>query len=298
MWTFQAMNTEIAIDAPELGDAAERDLAIAVERLFRETEERFSRFRPESELGRLNRAAGAVPVSDDLFALLVRARAHALETGGVFEPAIGGAMRACGYDRSFAPRALDRDEAPAEVPAASIAMLELDERSRRVTRPPHIEIDLGGFLKGATADRAAALAPGVVAIDAGGDAVLRGAPPGEAGWTVEIEDPVDPTRTIGTLVVRDRAVATSAPNRRRWRRGNREMHHLLDPRTRAPARTDVVQATVLAPTAEVADVMAKVAFLVGAEAATHEIERRGLGGVLVCRDGSVRAIGTAELAHA
>jgi thiamine biosynthesis lipoprotein len=177
-------------------------------------------------------------------------------------------------------------------------MLDIEEEHRRVVRPPHVQIDLGGFLKGRTADRAAALATGAALVDAGGDAVLRGAPPGDAGWTVEIEDPHDATRTLGTLVVRDQAVATSAANRRTWRRGTQIMHHLIDPRTRAPARTDVVQATVLAPTAELADVMTKVAFVLGSGPAARELERRGLGAVLVLHGGALRLVGDVELHHA
>jgi len=136
-------------------------------------------------------------------------------------------------------------------------------------------------------------------IDAGGDVVLRGAPPDDDdGWLVEIEDPRDPARTIGTLVVRDRAVATSAANRRRWRRDDQLVHHLIDPRTHAPARTDLAQATVVAPTAELADVMAKVAFVLGADRAACELERRKLGAVLVLEDGAIRTVGAVELGHA
>jgi thiamine biosynthesis lipoprotein len=298
MWTFRAMNTEIAVAAPELSDRAERELAREVEDLFRETERRFSRFLPSSELAQLNRADGPITVSCELLELLLCARAHAMDTEGTFEPAVGAAMRASGYDRSFAPGELDRDAPPRSARRASIAILDIDEEHRRVARPPHVEIDLGGFLKGRTADRAAVLASGAVIVDAGGDAVLRGAPPGCAGWTVEIEDPRDPALTIGTLVVRDRAVATSAANRRRWRRGAQRMHHLIDPRTHAPAQTDVAQATVIAPTAELADVMAKVAFVLGADRAAPELDRRGLSAVLVLQNRAIRTVGAVELNHA
>jgi thiamine biosynthesis lipoprotein ApbE len=63
-------------------------------------------------------------------------------------------MRATGYDRSFAPGALDRDDAPSATPYASIAMLDIDEEHHRVARPSHVQIDFGGFLKGLTVDRA------------------------------------------------------------------------------------------------------------------------------------------------
>lgn len=298
MWTFRAMNTDVTVMAPDRSEAAERDLAESVAHLFRETERRFSRFLPDSELARLNRARGPITVSADLLALLVRGRALANETDGIFDPGVATAMHACGYDRSFAPGALDRDDEAAEVAPASIQLLDIDEAHRRVTRPPHVQVDFGGFLKGLTVDRAAASASGVAVIDAGGDAMLRGAPDGEAGWTVEIEDPRDATRVLATILVRDQAVATSASNRRRWRRGEAEMHHLIDPRTWAPARSDVLQATVVAPTAERADVMAKVAFVRGSETAARELERHGLAGVLVLRDGTLSIVGALEVHHA
>lgn len=298
MWTFRAMNTEIGVAAPELSERAERALASSVEALFRATEQRFSRFLPDSELARLNRAGGPITVSDELLALLLRARAHSAATNGIFEPAVGAAMRASGYDRSFAPGVLDREEETTAPAPASIDMLDIDVERRRVTRPPDLQIDFGGFLKGLTVDRAAALTTSAVLVDAGGDAAIRGAPAGHAGWTVEIEDPEDPDETIGTFTLRDHAVATSAANRRCWRRGTHAMHHLIDPRTRMPARTDVVQATVLAPTAEEADVMAKVAFVLGSDRAAGELERRNLSAVLVLDGGAIRTVGTVELHHA
>ena len=293
MWTFRAMNTDVAVAAPQLDEDAERALALRVERLFARTEERFSRFSTTSELAELNRADGPIVVSDEMLSLLVRARAHATETGGIFEPAVGGSLPAIGYDRSFAPGALDREEDAVASTPGSIDMLEIDVERRRVTRPPCVQIDFGGFLKGLTVDRAASIATGPVMVDAGGDAVVRG-----ASWEVDIEDPRDAARTVGTVTVRDLIVATSAANRRHWRRGTQVMHHLIDPRTGAPAQTDVVQATVFAPTAESADVMAKVAFVLGADAAVRALEQRRLSGVLVLLDGSIRTAGTVELRHA
>lgn len=298
MWTFRAMNTDVAVAAPELSDRDERELVLAIEQLFRRTELRFSRFLPNSELAQLNGASGPVTVSEELLELLLRARAHAIDTGGIFEPAVGAAMHASGYDRSFAPGVFDRDDAPTVAPYASIAMLDIDEERRRVSRPSHVQIDFGGFLKGLSVDRAATLARTPMIVDAGGDAALCGAPPGDVGWTVEIEDPQDSARSIGTISVRDQAVATSAGNRRKWRRGSNHMHHVIDPRTRAPAQTDILQATVLAPTAELADVMAKVAFILGSERATRELEQRGLSAVLVLHDGETRTIGRVEIHHA
>ncbi|HSN30380.1 MAG TPA: FAD:protein FMN transferase [Kofleriaceae bacterium] len=291
MWTFRAMNTDITISAPALGDADERLLARDVARLFADTEQRFSRFREDSELSVLNRATEPIVVSPELLELLLAARVHAAESAGLFDPAVGAALAAAGYDRSFAPGVLDR--AASEPPPAH-ADLSIDEPRRRVTRPAGTLLDFGGFLKGRTVDRAAALTTGPVAIDAGGDAMLRG-----ARWLVDVEDPRDARATLVTVVVRDRAVATSAPNRRRWRVGSSIAHHLIDPRTRQPSRSDLAQVTVLAPTAERADVMAKVVFLLGATDGAALVARHDdLGAVLVTTSGELSLVGDVEVAHA
>ena len=298
MWTFQAMTTAVAIAAPTLTDRAERSLARAIASLFAETERRFSRFRDDSELAQLNRATAPVVVSSELMALLCAARRHAEATDGLFDPTIGAALRAAGYDRSFASAALDRGTPATPAAPARFSELGLDEAACRVTRPPHVQIDLAGFLKGRTVDRAAALAPALAMIDAGGDAVLQGAGPDGDGWLVDVEDPADPARVLLSLRLRDRAVATSAPNRRRWRRGTGTAHHLIDPRTGTPAVSGLAQVTAVAPTAERADVLAKVAFLLGEAEGARLLAAPGLGGVLVSGDGTVRVVGDLEVAHA
>jgi len=299
MWTFRAMNTEITITAPALSEADERQLAADAAQLFAETERRFSRFREDSELSALNRASQPIVVSPELLELLLAARRHAADTAGLFDPAIGAALVTAGYDRSFSPGALDRDAPILNPPTAPSEDLAIDEHARRVTRPHGLQLDFGGFLKGRTVDRAAATARGAIVVDAGGDAMLRGSGVDGAGWLVDVEDPWDARATVATLRVRDRAVATSAPNRRRWRAGSEQAHHLIDPRTGTPSRSDLAQVTIVAPTAERADVMAKAVFLLGAaDGARFVVGRDDLGAVLVTRTGDTRAVGDVELAHA
>ena len=299
MRTFRAMNTEIAVAAPTLDDDAEHVLAERIAAVFADTERRFSRFRDDSELARLNRATAPIIVSHELVTLLEHAGRHVIETDGMFDPAIGAALCAAGYDRSFAPGALDRDAFVAPPQRARFADVAIDARARCVWRPPHVQLDLGGFLKGHTVDRAAAVAPPISIIDAGGDAVLRGAGIDGAGWLVDIEDPGDARHVLATLRVCDRAVATSAPNRRRWRAGSAIAHHLIDPSTRMPSTSDLAQVTVVAPTAEQADVLAKVGFLLGATGGARFLaERSGIGAVLVVRDGSLRFVGDLEVTDA
>ena len=97
----------------------------------------------------------------------------------------------------------------------------------------------------------------------------------------------------------DRAVATSAPNRRRWQQGATAAHHLIDPRTGLPSRSNLAQVTVFAPTAEQADVTAKTAYLLGAHDGREFIAARPqLAAVLVAADGSLALVGDLEVSDA
>ncbi|MCC7540661.1 MAG: FAD:protein FMN transferase [Deltaproteobacteria bacterium] len=297
--TFRAMSTDVTVIAPTLDDDDELAATRRVAEVFADAEQRFSRFREDSELSRLNRSRAPFVASPALFAALLRARAHVRSSGGIFDPAIGAALCRAGYDRSFASHRLDRDAPPVPpVRPARFDEVALDEPTRTVTLPIDLRLDLGGFVKGLTVDLAASSFAGPIAIDAGGDAVLRGEGPTGDGWEVDVEDPRDASRTLLTLRVRDRAVATSSPNRRRWRTGPVEQHHLIDPRTFEPARSDLVQVTVIARCAEQADVLAKVAFVLGADAGTRWLEGRpAVGAVLVGREGDVWRVGQTEVAN-
>jgi thiamine biosynthesis lipoprotein len=94
-----------------------------------------------------------------------------------------------------------------------------------------------------------------------------------------------------TLELTRGALATSGRDRRRWRRGGRELHHLIDPATARPAGGDLVRATVVASDAVTAEVWAKALFLAGGEAGAAEADVLRLPSVFVLTDGSTRLAG-------
>lgn len=291
---FRAMGTEVTVHAPG-GDEAAITLRVASH--FAQQERRFSRFRADSELSALNRAVGPMQVSRQLFDALLAARRWHEVTDGLFDPGVGASMGANGYERSFAPGALDDPRPAATVTVGSIRELVLDRRERTVLRPPHLHLDLGGLIKGRTVDEVRRCGRGPLAVDAGGDAALVSAADTE-GFLVDVEDPADPRRVLLTLRLRDRSVATSAPNRRAWQRGGERMHHLVDPRTGRPSKTELAQVTVVAATTEAADVLAKTLFLLGERGARRVAEGTAdLAAVLVRNDGKVVVLGDVEVCH-
>jgi FAD:protein FMN transferase len=297
MAVFRAMNTDVSVLAPGVDDVTEAQLTQGVQQLFAAAERTFSRFRTDSELSRLNQADGPVVVSATMFQALQRARAYWEMTAGWFDPMICPALVAAGYDQSFAPGLLDRGEQLCVLPRRrSFADVLLDSDSRTVILATRTSLDFGGFIKGWAVDAAAAGLPELGAVDAGGDAVVRGSGVDGRGWLVDVEDPFAPGGVLLTLRLHDQAVATSGPNRRRWRVGNRVAHHLIDPHTRKPARTDLAQVTVVAPFAELADVLAKTAFLRGyAQGRQFLSEFPDVSAVFVLADAQLRVLGALEV---
>jgi thiamine biosynthesis lipoprotein len=284
----RAMNTDIVVMVREPRHAA---LAAEAEHAFREVEGRFSRFDPRSELSRLNESAGAATaVSDEMLDLLHVALEMRERTCGLFEPGILAELESAGYDRSFELMAAARhDSAPASrpVPRASIS---IDDGHGSVTLGVGVRLDFGGIGKGYAVDLAARrLAPAAdFLVDGGGDIFGSGAGLDGDGWLASIADPRG-GRDIDTVRLRDEALATSTTVLRRWRRGSAELHHIIDPRSGSPSRSDVLSASVIAPTATEADVFAKTALILGRAEGTRFLDSAGCAGLFVCTDGSVAA---------
>ncbi|HUP83793.1 MAG TPA: FAD:protein FMN transferase, partial [Candidatus Limnocylindria bacterium] len=119
-------------------------------------------------------------------------------------------------------------------------------------------------------------------------------------WQVNVADPRSPTAaplatlrlTGGETWSRSYGVATSGTSVHRWQLDDgRQTHHLIDPRTGRPAETDIVQATVIAPSAREAEVIAKTAVILGSESALEYLDRSAAQAcLLLLEDGSVACL--------
>lgn len=260
------MNTNALIVLHPRGARAAAEGAVAnAERRANDIEQIFSRFIPTSELSRLNGMQGgwheASPEMDAV--LRLAARLHHL-TSGIFDPAVLPDLERAGYDRTF--DALPAARAAAPVPTGPRSTFaELEERDGGWRVPAGMRIDLGGIVKGWAADSLANdLAEiGPVLVELGGDTAVRGVPPDRDAWDIGVQAPGRPGELLSVLAVEEGGVATSGRDRRQWRMGPETMHHLIDPRTRLPAITDLVQVTAIAPSAALAEVWAKTALIAG-----------------------------------
>jgi thiamine biosynthesis lipoprotein len=264
----------------------------AAQALIEDLEARLTRFDPGSELCRLNAdPREEVPASPQLREAVHAALAGAHATDGLADPTLLGAVVRAGYSRSLVgrPRADLRealaaapDPQPASPhPGAAWRHIHVDDVAGTIARPPGLALDLGGSAKGFAANRAAALlAPyGPCAADLGGDLSVHTHLTSSSGTGSEhdvlVLDPLTGD-VADTLTLRNGGVATSGIDRRIWW-GPRGVpaHHLLDPLTGHPAWTGVLAATALAPSAALAEALAKAAFLAGPERGREVLARHG-----------------------
>ena len=272
--TKVVMDTLVSIRVPGDHDAASVERAFD---WFRRIEAACSRFDPESEVLRLAARAGArVTVSDILFAITRFAIALADDTDGAFDPAIGHRLEAHGFNREYRTGATVSSGITGD---ASYRDVELDVARRTILLRRPLVLDLGAVAKGFAIDMAAReLAPFEhFAIDAGGDLYLGGHNERGERWAVGIRHPRDASTMIETLHVSNAAVCTSGDYARVNDRGE---HHIIDPRTGAPATT-AASVTVVAPLAMVADGLATAAFVLGPARGIELIESHGAEGLII-----------------
>ena len=297
---FRAMNTSVtlAVEEGEASSSVLREARVLIEN----GEKRFSRFLPDSELSNVNGSAGQwIEVSDQLFDLLALSKAYHKETGGLFDPCILPDLERAGYNVSMEvlkAQGAHPADAPASAMRRELAALELDADHRRVKLPEGMRIDLGGIAKGWLVEAAARTfrsSGGAAAVSVGGDVFFAGLPANGSKWRVEIEDPLDDSKTAAILEVGEGAVVTSSVVKRSWKQDGEHRHHLIDPRTGRPAETDWLSVTVIAPYADLAEVYAKAILIGGKERATRlMLQRPRIGVVCVDAEGRVHASGRAK----
>jgi thiamine biosynthesis lipoprotein len=171
----------------------------------------------------------------------------------------------------------------------------LDRERRTVWLPAGVSIDLGGLAKGWAADLIARRSTHPVLVDAGGDLAVSGPLPDGGPWPIAIGDPFEPRANLATVALLAGGVATSGRDYRVWRQGGELRHHLIDPRTGRPAVTDVLTVSVVAPSALLAEIAAKVVFLLGVDEGMRWIDARPALAALAVRDDR-RAIASGRFA--
>ncbi|HSG49659.1 MAG TPA: FAD:protein FMN transferase [Longimicrobiales bacterium] len=272
--TVPVMGTvaEMAVPARHEGMARQALQAAAAE--LRRVERLMTRFTATSDVGRFNAAApGArVPVSPETAEVVREALAWARRSGGAFDPTLERLTAAWDPMTHHTPPSeeLLRSAAADARGWASLELASAPGASEAwLVRSPGASLDLGGIAKGYGVDQAVrvlrehGIHRGLVNV--GGDLMAMGDGPGGRPWRVGIRDPRSPEGLLDTVEVVEGAVATSGDYLRYFDHGGRRYHHILDPRTGAPAQSGMRTVTVLAADVTTADASATLAFTSGLE---------------------------------
>jgi thiamine biosynthesis lipoprotein len=259
-------------------------------------ERRWSRFRADSEITRLNARAGTpTAVSAESYLLVERAVAGWRWTEGLYDATVLRALETAGYDRTFSD--LAPTVASPSVRAPGCADIGLDPALRVVALPPGVAIDPGGIGKGLAADLVVSLllAEGAAGacVNLGGDGRVGGEPP-DGGWRVGVGSPYDDANLLSVVTLHSEGVATSSRLLRRWTVAGREVHHLVDPRSGAPVDNGIDAVTVVAAEAWVAEVLSKAVFVAGVAASEALLTRSGAWALVATGPDEVVPVGASR----
>lgn len=252
---------------------------------FERVEAVCSRFDARSELRRLCSTHGVdVEVSPMLFEAVRFALAVAEETDGAFDPTIGAQMEARGFDRDYRDGAVVRTGVSADS-AVSFRDVVLNDAARSIRLERALVLDLGAIAKGLAIDMAVQeLRPLTnFVVDAGGDLYCAGHNAQQHPWTIGIRHPRDPRVLLTRVTLTDAALCTSGDYERRVPDSMPDAtgeHHLLDPRTGESPR-EVISASVIAPTAMVADALGTAALVMGSAGGLALLARHALPACVV-----------------
>jgi thiamine biosynthesis lipoprotein len=295
-WRAVGTSCSAAVTTPPGDDDCARVALTAAQDEVEACEAELSRFRPESDLSRLNAGAGSwVPVGRrllDALGLALRARE---DTSGRFDPTILPALVAAGYDKSF--ELLEERAARHPIGWCAGAEIELDHRRGCVRLERGTAVDLGGIGKGYAAGRALDAMhrrgpdiPGGL-VDLGGDIAVLGEAPEGGPWRVAVSDPRRPGETLATLALAEGGIATSGRDARRFGPAG-SLHHLIDPETGESAIAGPFTVTVVAPDPSEAEAHATTLAIAGlAEAEAHVAARPHLSALYVPHSGPAVPLG-------
>ncbi len=247
-------------------------------------------WRPESEVSKINAAAGksAVKVSDETFAV-IKESVHASEISeGTFDITFQTLHGLWKFDEDLDPHPPADKDVKERLAFLGFRNIKLDEKEKTVMLAKEkTKIGLGGIAKGYAVDKAAAVLEraGLTSffVQAGGDLYARGKKPDGSDWQAGIRDPRSKNegQFFAILPLSDHAFSTAGDYERSYIVNGKRYHHIIDPRTGQPA-TACRSVTIWAPTAFLADEIDDAVFILGPEKGLKLVESiEGVGAVIV-----------------
>lgn len=265
--SFQAMNTHCRVNFLSNDCAASENFQRDVLHWVAWFEAQYSRFIPDSLIGRINAAAGHewVKVDPETDALFNLCGEMFFMTRGVFDPTSLPLIRLWNWKSQ-----------PVSLPSASAVAASRElvgwnklQRCKGAVFLPRegMCMDLGGVGKEYAVDRVVmmGLDRGIanLLVDFGQDVRVHGQPPGRAKWNIGLEDPTRLGECWAGVAVNDHAVATSGEYVRNFTVGGRRYGHIIDSRDGYPVNNGCLSVSIIAPYCTMAGILSTAAFILG-----------------------------------
>mgnify|MGYP001071325161 CR=1 FL=1 len=276
-------------------EAAIHRLLDQAEALVTAFDDKCSRFKPNSEISRINRASGkhSVQVSGDTYFLLKKATEYCELSDGKMDITVGPLSK-------LWRQSIKEGHLP-EVHEITAGRRKVDYRKIRMEdgttsvflEEEEMEIDLGSVAKGYCGDlvRDMLVENGIekAIIDLGGNVVLIGSDGSDHPWEVGIQDPKEGRgKYFGSLALESCSVVTSGDYERFAMIDGRKVHHIIDPTSGWPMETDLISVTVISDASIDGDGLTTVAYLAGREEALKLAERMdGVELILLAGNGEI-----------
>lgn len=259
---FRAMGGggEITLAANDQAQA-ERAISAATNEVAR-IESKYSRYRSDSIVGKINASAGTgqwIDIDDETRFLIDHAQSLYQISDGAFDITSGILRNAWKFDSAQLP-------SPEQIAAlcAAIGWKTVKQSGNRLQLPAGAEIDFGGFGKEFAADRAAeALAASGCPngmVNLGGDVRIVGPQPNGDPWIIGIQDPRNPDQLLASIPMSQGALTTSGDYERFFELDGKRYCHILNPQTGYPV-SHWRSVSVIAPNALTAGSTATIAML-------------------------------------
>jgi thiamine biosynthesis lipoprotein len=254
-------------------------------------EQLMSTYIPDSEISRINRAAGkdAIPVSREVEEVIREGIYWSEQSGGAFDITIEPLVQLWDFDG-------EKEIIPGNNTIRKTASLvnyrniEIKDHTVRLMRRG-MAINVGGLAKGYAVDRAISILRSKVPngiVNAGGDLFAFGQKSKQNPWTIGLQHPRKPQDLLAAFAVKNQAVATSGDYQRYFIKDGIRYHHIFDPQTGRPARL-MISATLITTEVMDADALATAVFVMGPDKAIEWVDSmENVEGMLVLEDGSIR----------
>jgi FAD:protein FMN transferase len=292
--SITAMGTLVSVSVfTDDDEGAARAIDNALDEIVR-LERMMTTWRDDSEVSRINAAAGVRPVavSPETFEVLTTAQQASRWSDGAFDVTFYALRGLWKFDEDLEPRVPDPAEVARRLPRIGWRKLKLDaDRRTAFLSERGMAINLGGIAKGYAVDKMANILRragfGDALVQAGGDLLCAGSKGGKP-WSAGIRDPRGGAKDVfATIRLEDHAFSTAGDYERYFMLDGKRYHHILDPRTGKPADASR-SVTVYAKTALLADALDDAIFIMGWKRGFAMIEQiPDVGAVVVDRDGTI-----------